>query len=228
MDAAKLEVMRALGRLVRGLSCLFWGLPMALVVDVETVRTNCFGFMGDAAFAPAMLAGGVLYYGLRQMREFQKQERIWRQALYRGEFLAIINAGLAPFLFWWHRFPDFLFYGACVAGLAFFGLLYLMQVNQVLRRLCAMLPDEALREETAMFATFNAGLFLAAFAGLAIYLALARAHLLPAAVVAIVHGDNPGGQWLLLFIILMPLALTLAILWKVKEVIFASIFEAER
>jgi hypothetical protein len=227
MDAAKAELLRALGRLARGLSTLFWALPVTLLVYVETARTNWLGFLGDAAFVPAMLAGAALYYALRQLRDFQKQERIWHQALNRAEILAIINAGLAPFLFWWHRFPAIPFYVICVAVFAFSLLLFLMQINQVLRRLCAMLPDENLRTETKMFTAFNIALFLAAFIGLAVYLGLEQAQVLPRAIGRILTGDNPRGLWLLLFLSLMPLALTLAILWRIKEVIFLSIFAAE-
>ena len=227
MDAAKVELLRALGRLVRGLSTLFWGLPVTLLIDVETARTNWPGFLGDAAFVPAVLGGAVLYYGLRQMRDFQKQERIWHQALNRAEILAIINAGLAPFLFWWRRFPAIPFYVICVAVFAFSVLLLLMQINQVLRRLCAMLPDEGLRAETTMFTTLNIALFLAVFIGLAVCLGLAEAQILPRAIGRMITGDNPRGLWLILFTGLMPLAMTLAILWKIKEVIFMSLFEAE-
>jgi hypothetical protein len=227
MDAAKVELLRALGRLVRGLSTLFWGLPVTLLIDLETARTDWLGFLGDAAFVPAVLGGAALYYGLRQMRYFQKQERIWHQALNRAEIFAIINAGLAPFLFWWHRFPAIPFYVVCVVALAFSILLLLMQINQVLRRLCAMLPDEGLRVETKMFTTFNIALFLAVFIGLAVGLGLAQAHLLPRAIGRMITGDNPRGLWLILFTGLMPLAMTLAILWKIKEVIFMSIFAAE-
>jgi hypothetical protein len=227
MDAAKAELMRALGRLVRGLSTLFWGLPVTLLIDVETARTDWLGFLGDAAFVPAVLGGAVLYYGLRQLRDFQKQERIWHQALNRAEIFAVINAGLAPFLFWWHRFPAIPFYVVCVVVLAFSFLLLLMQINQVLRRLCAMLPDEALRVETKMFTALNIALFLAVFIGLAVGLGLAQAQVLPRAIGRMITGGNPRGLWLLLFTGLMPLAMTLAILWKIKEVIFMSLFEAE-
>jgi hypothetical protein len=227
MDAAKVELLRALGRLVRGLSTVFWGLPVTVFIDVETARTDGFGFLGDATFVPAVLAGVAVYSGLRQLRDFQKQERIWHQALNRAEILAIINAGLAPFLFWWHRFSGIVFYTICVVVLAFSGFLFLMQFNVVLRRLCAMLPDEALREETKMFTTLNIAMFLAAFVGLAVYFGLSQAQMLPQAIGRIIAGDNPRGLWLILFMSLMPLAMTLAILWKIKEVIFTSIFEAE-
>lgn len=228
MDAAKAELLRAMGQLVRGLSTLFWGLPVALLIYSETARTDWADFLGDAAFAPAMLAGAVLYHGLRQLRPFQKQERIWHHALNRAEILAVINTGLAPFLFWWHRFPSLFFYGVCVAVFVFSMLLFLMQLNQVLRRLAAMLPDEHLRVETKMFTAFNIGLFLAAFIALAAHLGLRHAPPDTADMDRMFDGGNPRGLWLALFLGLMPLAMTLAILWKIKEVIFLSIFTADR
>ena len=36
------------------------------------------------------------------------------------------------------------------------------------------------------------------------------------------------GEWLILFLTLMPVAVTLALLWKIKEAIFTSFFEVER
>jgi hypothetical protein len=62
--------------------------------------------------------------------------------------------------------------------------------------------------------------------GLAVYLGLAGAQILPRAVGRMIAGDNPQGQWFILFLGLFPLAMTLSILWKIKEVIFQSIFEA--
>jgi hypothetical protein len=44
------------------------------------------------------------------------------------------------------------------------------------------------------------------------------------------HGlDMPMiGEWFILFLTLMPVAVTLALLWKIKEAIFTSFFEMER
>jgi hypothetical protein len=36
------------------------------------------------------------------------------------------------------------------------------------------------------------------------------------------------GEWFILFLTLMPVAVTLALLWKIKEAIFTSFFEMER
>ena len=227
MDAAKVELMRALGRLVRGLSILVWGLPLTLFLYIETARTNWFGFLDDSAFVPALAGSVGLYYGLRQFHDFQKQERIWRQALHRAEFFALLNTGLSPFLFWWHRFPAIPLYNTCLSVLALSVLIFLMQINEVLRRLCAMLPDEGLRAETNAFAEVNVGLFLVLFAGISLYLALANVQAVPPLVNHMFSGENPRGLWFVLFVGLMPLALTVELLWKIKEVIFRSIIEAE-
>lgn len=226
MDAPKAELMRALGRLVRGLSTLVWGLPATMLIYAATARADWFNFLDDAAFLPAMLASASLYFGLRQFHDFQKQERIWRQALHRAEFFAVINTGLCPFLFWWHRFPYLAFYGVCVTVLVFSVVLFLMQINQVLRRLCAMLPDEGLRAETKSFTSLNIALLMALFAGLAIYLALPRHQSATAALIGITSGAHPQTLWLVLFSGLMPLALTVALLWKIKEILFRSLFES--
>jgi hypothetical protein len=228
MDAAKADLMRALGRLVRGLSTLFWGIPLALAADVQTARTDWLDSLGALSFAPAFVLSGWLWYGLRQMRDFQRQERVWHHALHRAEIFALVNTGLAPFLFWWHRFPMEPLYFVCVNFLAVSGFLFLICINQVLRRLAAMLPDEMLRMETRTFTTMNTWLLSAALGILSIFLALTHFHGAPRLIGQ--HGLDVAsiGEWLILFLTLMPVAVTLALLWKIKEAIFTSFFEMER
>src|SRR5665213_4296999 len=203
MDAAKADLMRALGRLVRGLSTLFWGIPLALAADVQTARTDWLDSLGPLSFAPAFVLSGWLWYGLRQMRDFQRQERVWHQALHRAEIFAIVNTGLAPFLFWWHRFPFVPFYFDCGNVLAVTGFLFLICINQVLRRLAAMLPDETLRLETRTFATVNTWLLYSALGILSLYLALT--HFRGAARPIGEHRLDLAsiGEWLILFLSLI-------------------------
>ncbi len=227
MDAAKADLMRDLGRLARGLSALFWGLPLTLAVAVETARTDRLDFLGAAAFAPAVIFSAVLLYGLRQMRGFQRQERVWQQALYRAEAFAIINVGLAPFLFWWHRLPSVPFYVDCVEFLAASGLLFLIQLNQVLQRLSAMLPDEMLRAETKTYTGCNIWMLLAVMAALCLYIAFGPLQM-PDIVLGSFHfRPQERVLWLALFLTLMPVAMTMALLWKIKEAIFTGLFAVE-
>src|SRR5215469_5952041 len=84
------ELLRSLGRLVRGLSALFWGLPVSLIVCVETTRMDMLRLFG---VVPPILVTAWVAYGLWQLGYFQKQERIWMQALDKAKWLALINLG---------------------------------------------------------------------------------------------------------------------------------------
>ena len=83
--APNAELLRSLGRLARGLSALFWGLPASLVVCAETARAD---WLKPWGFVPALVATAMPLYGLWQMGDFQKQERPWRNALDRANLPA--------------------------------------------------------------------------------------------------------------------------------------------
>ena len=227
-EAAKAELLGALGRLVRGLSTLFWGLSLTGLVCLEMVYLETAQMLSRqtfrlSAFLPAFLIGPLLWHGLNQLRAFQAQERIWQRALNRAEILAVLDAGLAPFLYWWHKFPSVPLYAVCVGLLFLSGLFLLVQINCVLQRLCAMLPDETLRAETKLFTAFNLSLLAALLAGLLLYFLLTRLPALPAWLALWMDAAGAAEIWLALFLILMPLAMTMALLWKIKEVIFSSL-----
>src|SRR5882724_3774621 len=146
------DLLRSLGRLVRGLSALFWGLPLALLVCVQSAKMD---WILSLNIFPALVATGLLLFGLFQIGGFQKQERPWRSALDRAKLLALINCGLSPFLFWWNRFPDNAFFTLTLAIFAVSGVLFLFSLNRVLLRLGDMLPDQSLRHEVRQFTALN-------------------------------------------------------------------------
>ena len=216
------ELLRSLGRLARGLSALFWGLPASLIVCTGTASAGWFkGFSA----VPALAATGLLLFGLWQMGSFQKQERPWRAALDRARLFALVNFGLCPFLYWWNRMPSHPFFTIVVSVLALSGLLFLFDLNLVLARLGAMLPDETLRHETKQFTTMNRALLVAMLFLVAIYFVLMRATGLPAQLLVVIELFERTSHWSLVFFILVPLSMTMALIWKTKEVIFASVFD---
>lgn len=227
-DIQKAELLRSLGRVVRGLSTLFWGLPAALVVYVQTARTDWLDYFGMLALVPALVVSAVLCVAFFQLRGFQKQERIWQQSLDRAEIFSIINFGLAPFLFWWHRFPYVPLYAISVMLLTMCSIMLLIQINRVLLRLAAMLPDEMLRAETRMFTNFNTCLLAGVFSLLGIYFGLMQFNPPPYFFLKIIKFIGADGVWLMLFLLLMPLAMTMAMIWKIKELIFGSLFDVDR
>jgi hypothetical protein len=222
--ARRAELLRALGRVGRSLSTLFWVVPLALMAEFETGRADIFAAPSAWSCAPAVALNAALFYGLGQMRAFQKQERIWQHALTRGEMLALINTGLSPFVFWWRRFPDVSYFHLTVGLLALTELLFLIQINRVLQRLTAMIPDEALRAETRVFSSLSIWLLAGVFLGLSAWFGANAWAGASAPAQRFLALARPAGLGAILFLTLFPLALTLALLWKIKEVVFAGIF----
>lgn len=219
------ELMRSLGKLVRGLSALFWGLPASLVVCFHTAKAED---LRGYAMLPPIICTGLLLYGLLQLAEFQPQERVWRNALDRATVLAMLMVGLSPFLFWWNRIPANFLFWLMVMALAISGLLFLVSLNLVLQRLVAMLPDEALRHETRQFTGLNLNLLLATVLLIVFFTALRQFSELPQWLRNFEFAVERGSFWLLVLLVLLPMALTMALIWKTKEVILEGIFAAKR
>jgi hypothetical protein len=216
------ELLHSLGRLVRGLSALFWGLPVALTVCIGTAQAGWFPVYG---IAPPIATTGLLLFGLWQLDSFQKQERPWRHVLDRAKLLGLINLGLSPFVFWWNRHHESYFFEISVGVLEWSGWMFLFTLNTVLLRLGAMLPDETLRHETRQFTSVNQILLLLLLAYAVLRLAVLNIPGLPMSIVAL--GDR-AGLALLILLGLLPLAMTMALIWKTKEVILDSVFGVKK
>ncbi len=225
------ELLRSLGRLARGLSVLFWGLPIAVLVCVATARED---FLRPLNVAPPVIALAWLLFGLIQLGHFQKQERIWSAALDRAKILAVVNIGLSPFLFWWNHVPSQPFFSYVVIILAATGLLFLSELNVVLMRLTAMLPEENLRQETRQFTMLNRILILCTFLFALIYLALNQVSQ-PLEFLGEIFTYQQSRMILsrlifalAIFLLLSPLAITMALIWKTKEVILDGVFGGQK
>jgi hypothetical protein len=222
--APNAELLRSLGRLVRGLSALFWGMPVTLVICAETAKADWLKPLG---MVPPLAGTGLLLYGLWQMSDFQKQERPWRNALDRAKLPGLVNLGLSPFLYWQNKMPEQPFFIAAVLVLALSGLLFLFNLNLVLKQLGAMLPDETLRHETLLFTALNRWLLV----GL-VFLSMAFVVFIHSAQWQFALGSfsvwlSRLGYWVLTFLALLPLAMTMALIWKTKEVILDGVFGAK-
>jgi hypothetical protein len=227
-------ILRGLGGVVRGLSSLVWSLPLALAIVVWTVSR--VGSLMPSPFSDLLLSMGIvpgllvttlLGYGVWQVGRFQPENSNWQRAANRACSLSLLLIGLSPFLYWWSRRPEVLYFKISAAALILFGLLFLAQLNAVLRRLTALLPDQALKEETASMAKLNYGIL----AGLGVFqlvlFGLDRLSFDAAA-------DFVARQYLwlarllLLLFMVMPLAITIAVMWKIKETILESVFAGDQ
>lgn len=216
--------MCSLARLVRGLSALFWGLPLALVVCVQTARTDFFAPFG---VAPPLLVTVILWYAVRQLGHFRQHERVWRKALDRAQVAALINVGLSPFLYWWKVMPEVVHYKFAALAMALSGLVFLLFLNQALQRLAAMLPEETLRIEAKLFTNLNLWLLSAVFMLGALWTGLHQFQQPPPALAQMLVDVSHFGLLTLLLLVLLPLALTMTLAWRIKELILTSVFSAK-
>jgi len=217
------ELLRSLGRLARGLSALFWGLPAALLTGAGTARADGLKPLG---MLPVLVVNALLVFGVWQLSRFQKQERPWRTALDRVRLLAVVILGLSPFIYWHNQVPEQPYFGAMVLVLELVAVLFLYCLNQALQRLGAMLPDETLRQETRQFTALNRWLLVILLAVTVVATALLQLPHPSAQVGHLLVWLNRGSRLLLIFFVLLPLAMTMALIWKTKEVILDAVFGA--
>jgi hypothetical protein len=207
--------------MVRGLSALFWGLPVALVVCIGVASAGWFRVYG---VVPPVATTALVAFGLWQLGSFQKQERPWRNALDRAKVFALINVGLSPFVFFWNHGPGLALFNISVSVLALSAWFFLFTLNTVVVRLGAMLPDETLRHETRQFTSLNQTLLLVLLLLALMQIGIARIPRVPQQFQTILALWARGGPWLLILLTLLPLAMTMALIWKTKEVILDSVF----
>jgi hypothetical protein len=136
---------------------------------------------------------------------------------------------MGPFLHWSSRLPSNFFFLMMVLSLALTGVLFLASLNQVLQRLGAMLPDEALRLEIKQFTGLNINLLRSMLLLAGIFVAMCQFRGSASFLGQVIGVLDHSTMWFLVPLVplvLLPLAMTMALLWKTKEVIMDSVFGA--
>ncbi len=218
----KKSILKSVGRLIRGLSALFWGLPVALLSEAHT---ELYARAREMGVLLPLLTNGMLLFGLVQIGKFQTQERIWSKAVDRSILIGVLNLGLTPFLFFWHDFPRVPFYSFSVALLFFCGLLYLYHLNFVLKRLAFMIPDETLRHDTELFSGLNRRMLSMMMIMTLMYHGIWALPSLPSPVFILLKMIESVRPWLIVFMVVMPVAMTMTMVWKIKEILLDNVYE---
>lgn len=221
LPANKTELLVSLRHLLRGLNLLFWGLPLALLACVPSEITRWMRPMG---IVPSLVCTGILLLGIVEMAQFRKHERLWQLSLDRAKIFATVNLGLSPFIFYVNRIPGELYYRQMIWVMGGAALLYMFNLNRSLRHLSAMLPDQTLREDTELFTSMNHGLMITMLLLVGLYFSLREVNELPLAVIQFLFVLEQNSRWLLIFLVLLPVAMTMSLLWKIKEIVLTGIF----
>ena len=156
--------------------------------------------------------------------KFRRNEAGWQRALNRAEIFALLNLGLAPFIYFANRMPNEIYYRQMNWAMGVAAVLYIFNLNRSLRQLAVMLPDQTLREDTELFTSMNQGLMVTLIALVGMYFGLHHVDELPLPVIQFIVVLEEHRRWLLIFLVLLPVAMTMSLLWKIKEIVLNGIF----
>ena len=234
------DLMPSLRQLVRGLELLFWSLPFALLVCVQEILAPAWESWG---IMPLLLSMSLMWLGASRLKHFQPQEGVWQSAVKITEILALVMVGLAPFLHWIQTLPELpvtaftvgqkhIIYSTIIFCAA--GIMFLLNLNHVLTRLGAMLPDPILRADIKLFVTLN---FILFFPLLAAMWCVRFSHELfglfyqKAPGLAEFFGSAAGLEGALqgsvLWLATLIIATTMTMMWKAKEAVLGGVFSLE-
>jgi dolichyl-phosphate-mannose--protein O-mannosyl transferase len=205
---------------LRGLSAVFWGLPLSLLAFARHFLV-LWPTIYDLLLP--IVATLLLLFGVSRLGRWQPQERIWQRAVLRAQVLALFLVGLAPFLFMWSRAPAYAYYARAVLLLVGVSFAFVVALTRVLMRLSAMLPDETARGDARLFHGLSSYVVMVLVGvGITIYVRLSPISLsdflaLPR------QPFGFGRQALLLLLTLVPVAMSMAVAWKLKEVVMAVV-----
>jgi len=166
---------------------------------------------------------GLVLFGLSRMAPYQRGERIWQRSLLLSQSLALVAAGLSPFLFLWSRMPSVGYFSRAVILLMAVSLLFLVALLGTLERLAAMLPDDTVRSDARLFRGV-ASYVITVLAGVSVTLYWRMAPVNLSEFLEIPRQPlGLGRHAILLLLILVPVAMAMAVTWKLKELVLTAV-----
>lgn len=210
---------------VKGLSAIFWGLPLSLLAFARhflALWPTIYDLLLPA------LATALLTFGVSLLTRLHPQERIWQRSAFVTQVLAMLLVGLAPFLFLWSRAPSVPYYARAVLVLVGVAFTFMVSLTRTLVRLSAVLPDDIARGDARLFHALSSYVIAVLVGvGITIYLRLAPIPL--SEFLALPRQPfGFGRQAILLLLTLVPVAMAMSVAWKLKEVAMAMVVGARR
>jgi hypothetical protein len=203
--------------LTRGLSALFWGLPLTLIVSVQALTLSWLGAFGPFSHLAPPVAFGLLLYGLALLGRFRRNDLAWRATLDRARFLNLTALGLSPFLHWYQRLPSTELFATAVGLLIVFSLAFLLTLSHVLRHLASLLPNELVRAEAVALSRVTTFCLILLPAAVIAWIILLRWSNPPVPIRLLIFWIDPFRLFGLFFLTILPLSITMLLLWKLKE-----------
>lgn len=198
----------ALIRVARGFSCVFWGIPLTLLLFSGALDIRLFSFIRMPAYVLGIF---VAYIGTVFFQRAGPLSDMWTRRVRQLIFLLLVEIYLAPFVYWWRQMPQVLYFSANMAALVICTTWGLFAVNRLAGEACKLLRDSTFLLETQIAGWFAVGFMLTPLA-----------YALNAAIRAVFR---PDGEFFLFIqlppwiyaLTLLPFTITMAVSWKMKE-----------
>ena len=198
----------ALIRVARGFSCIFWGIPLSLLLFSGALDLRLFTFVRMPAYVVGIF---LLYIGTVLLQRAGGLSDMWTRRVRQLLFLILVEVYLAPFVYWWRQMPHVTYFTANMAALVICTTWGLFAVNRLAGEVSKLLRDNTFFIETQI-AGWLAVLFMLTPLVHALYTAI-RAVL------------RPDGNFFFVLelplwiyaLTLLPFTITMAVAWKTKE-----------
>lgn len=217
-------------RLTRGFSCVFWALPLAVLFCIQLLISAMAvadpfirSSLADLYFFLFCAVLAIACIGTYWFSRVEGVGERWRQRARICLACALLTLYFSPFLYWWQAFPEKAFYTLNLFGLILSAIVLLVSLNLLCVELGRFYGDHSLRRESKLFGALNA-----------LILGLPTASAFGWAALQSLPENSPDGlgmEFVNLFLIpyywrmtvfialFLPVSLTLANLWRVKEML---------
>ena len=222
---------RDLVHLVQGLYFVFWGVLVSVVV-----ATNILVSIWQRSFSEMFLAAGLVSILIGSVRLSQVSleglrppllGRLWKQRTRLILRLAMLLAYFGVLFFMWRGEVGNLYLQVNALACVAVGIVYLIMLSRAVGALAAVLGSNELATESRLFSMSNIGLLLLPFLLALIYLGF----------MTIQHRSSLLVEFSLLLsrvsllvamIFMLPLSLTLSVVWAAKDIALRRLAEIDR
>ncbi|HBA84977.1 MAG TPA: hypothetical protein DCZ95_12855 [Verrucomicrobia bacterium] len=199
--------------LSRGFSCLFWSIPLGLLLFAMVPQIQVLRYFQMPSFLIGLMTG---YWGLILLRKAGPITPHWPALIHRGLAIIFFQLYLAPFIQWWRVMPGVPYYFYNTAAFYLCTTWGLFLVNQLAGEAGRALHQSSFELETHLFRWASLAFMLAPLLGILVMAGYASHQYESPVWLELVRLGQLLPRWVFIPL-LLPFTLTMATAWKAKE-----------
>lgn len=206
-------------RLARGFSCIFWGIPLALLMFSGALDLR----ITPRLRIPAFIFGLVLVFaGILQLSRASDLTPRWARRIRHAQVALLILVYLSPFVYWWRAMPHVPYYGANMLAIVVVAMSGLLALNRLAEEAGRLFGDGTFMIEARLSGWLSVVFLLAPGAMAVIRSILAAAPMENSRVWSLVLVPYLMPRWMYA-LALLPFTMTMMMAWRAKELCLRAI-----